>query len=193
MPLTPVATDMRLIADEAVLEAKVDNPDRWIIHGGAGDGAAEWDHDRVLQLLSNLLAHALDQSSEATPVSFAWWGEDDEVVLEIEYDPEGAGGEREWTLGLSIAREIARAHGGDLEVSDSSSGRLLRVTLPRAIAVRAGGRREAGRPSRTRRRSTRARRRQSSSEIATSVACGRSSSGTRAVWTAPRWSGSRRS
>src|SRR5919197_197223 len=144
MPLTPVATDMRLIADEALLDAKVDNPDRWIIHGGAGDGAAGWDHDRVLQLLSNLLAHALDQSSEATPVSFAWWGEDDQVVIEIEYDPERAVNARQWTLGLSIAREIARAHGGDLEVSDSSAGRLLRATLPRAIAVRAGGRREEG-------------------------------------------------
>jgi signal transduction histidine kinase len=69
------------------------------------------------------------------------------VVIEIEYDPERAGGEREWTLGLSIAREIARAHGGDLAMSDSSSGRLFRVALPRTSAARAeGGRHAAKRP-----------------------------------------------
>ncbi|HET9595584.1 MAG TPA: HAMP domain-containing sensor histidine kinase [Anaeromyxobacteraceae bacterium] len=152
MPVSAAATDMRLIADEALLEAKIDNPDRWIVHGAAGDGAAEWDHDRIVQLLSNLLAHALDESSDAAPVSFAWWGEDDEVVVEIEYDPERAGREREWTLGLSVAREIARAHGGDVAMSDSSSGAVFSVALPRSAGA-AGARTEGGGSQPSRRRS----------------------------------------
>jgi signal transduction histidine kinase len=133
MALAPAATHMRLIADEVLVDAKVDLRDRWIIDGGAEDGIVEWDHDRVVQLLSNLLTHALDRSSGATPVSFAWWGEGDEMVIEIEYDPECAAGRREWTLGLSVAREIALGHGGDLSMIDSRSGRLLRVVLPRKV------------------------------------------------------------
>jgi phosphoserine phosphatase RsbU/P len=145
MPITPAPTHMRLIADEALVEAKVDNPDRWIVDRAGGDGTADWDHARVVQLLSNLLAHALGRSSEATPVSFAWWGDDDEVVVEIEYQPECAGGEHEWTLSLSVAREIAVAHGGDLRMSDSSAGRLFTVALPRTMAARADGVRHAPR------------------------------------------------
>jgi signal transduction histidine kinase len=145
MPITPAPTHMRLVADEALVEAKVDNPDRWIVHRASGDGTAEWDHDRVVQLLSNLLAHALGRSSEATPVFFAWWGEEDEVVIEIEYEPETGGGDREWTLGLSVAQTIAVAHGGDLRTSDSSAGRLFTVALPRTMAARADGVRHAPR------------------------------------------------
>ncbi len=137
MPLTPVATDMCDLAQQAIVEAKIDNPDRWIMQASAGDGAAEWDHDRVPQLLSNLLSHALDHGRDGSPVSFAWWGDADEIVVEIEYDPDTdtAGREPEWTLGLSVAREIARAHGGELAVRDMPSGRLFRVALPRRIDV----------------------------------------------------------
>jgi signal transduction histidine kinase len=33
-------------------------------------------------------------------------------------------------LGLAIARQIARAHGGDIVILDAEHGALLRVTLP---------------------------------------------------------------
>ena len=148
MPLVPHATDMRRLAQEALVEARIDHPNRWIAHAGGGDGAGEWDHDRVLQLLSNLLAHALERSSDASPVSFAWWGEEDEVVVEIEYAPDDPGAEPELRLGVAIAREIARAHGGDLEVSGASPGVLLSVVLPRHAASKVEGGRSRSRDRR---------------------------------------------
>ena len=140
MPLVPRATDMRRLAEEALVEARIDHPGRWIARARGGDGAGEWDHDRVLQLLSNLLAHALERSSDASPVSFAWWGEEDEVVVEIEYAPDDSGARREVRFGVAIARQIARAHGGSLEVSEASPGVLLTVVLPRHPAPGTEGR-----------------------------------------------------
>jgi len=143
MPLVRGATDMRRLAEEALVEARIDHPGRWIAHASGGDGAGDWDHDRVLQLLANLLAHALERSSDASPVSFAWWGEEDEVAVEVEYAPDDSGARREMRLGMAIARQIARAHGGDLEVCEASQGVLLRVVLPRHVS--AGGEGRAGR------------------------------------------------
>jgi signal transduction histidine kinase len=139
MPLVPRATDLRRLSKEALVEARIDHPNRWIAHASGGDGAGEWDHDRVLQLLSNLLAHALERSSDASPVSFAWWGEEDEVVVEIEYAPDVPGAQGEMRLGVTIAREIARAHGGDLQVSEVSPGVVLSVVLPRHASPNRGG------------------------------------------------------
>src|SRR5215208_2985710 len=42
MPLVPHATDMRRLAEEALVEARIDHPDRWIAHASGGDGAGEW-------------------------------------------------------------------------------------------------------------------------------------------------------
>ncbi|MFL5264052.1 MAG: sensor histidine kinase [Anaeromyxobacteraceae bacterium] len=145
MPLVPGATDMRRLAKEALVEARIDHPNRWIAHASGGDGAGEWDHDRVLQLLSNLLAHALERSSDASPVSFAWWGEEDDVAIEIEYAPDDPGAQREMRLGVAIAREIARAHGGDLQVSEVSPAVVLSVVLPRQISSTEGGGRSRSR------------------------------------------------
>jgi len=139
MPLAPRATDMRRVAEEAVVEARIDHPDRWIALASGGDGSGEWDHDRVLQLVSHLLEHALGRSSEATPVSFAWWGEEDEVVVDIEYAPNNAGARREVGLGVGVARHIARAHGGDLEVGETPAGMLMTVVLPRHGSVHGSG------------------------------------------------------
>jgi signal transduction histidine kinase len=139
MPLVARPTDMRRLSKEALVEARIDHPARWIAHTGGGDGAGEWDHDRVLQLLSNLLAHALERSSDASPVSFAWWGEEDEVVVEIEYAPDDPDAQREMRLGVAIAREIARAHGGELRVTEASPGVLLSVVLPRHASPNRGG------------------------------------------------------
>jgi signal transduction histidine kinase len=136
MPLAPRATDMRRIAEEALLEARIDHPDRWIALVSGGDGSGHWDHDRVVQLVSHLLEHALGRSSKGTPVSFTWRGEEGEVVIEIEYAPNSAGARREIGLGVGVARHIARAHGGDLGVGETSAGVLLTVVLPRQGSVR---------------------------------------------------------
>jgi signal transduction histidine kinase len=129
---------MSVIAEEAVTEAKINNPGRWIKRSSAGSGAGEWDHDRVLQLVSNLLAHALERSARDSPVSFAWSGTAHGVLVEVEYEPDALCGERDMGLGLSVARHIALAHGGDIRVGETSAGARLTVDLPRRIPARRG-------------------------------------------------------
>lgn len=143
MPLSRGSADMRRLAKEAITEARIDHPGRWIAHASGGDGAGDWDHERVIQLLSNLLTHALERSSDATPVSFAWWGEEHEVLVEVEYQPDEERARRPMQLGLGIARLIARAHGGDMEVSEGAPGIVLTAVLPRHGAL--PGREELGR------------------------------------------------
>ncbi|MFL5391414.1 MAG: sensor histidine kinase [Myxococcales bacterium] len=91
----------------------------------------------MLQLVSNLLAHALDRSSETTAISLAWSGTAHGVFVEVDYEPDAPGADRDIGLGLSVARRIALAHGGDIRKSHTSSGTRLRVDLPRWIPVRA--------------------------------------------------------
>ncbi|MFL5454349.1 MAG: hypothetical protein ACJ78V_20715 [Myxococcales bacterium] len=119
-----------------------------IERSGVGSGAGEWDHDRVLQLVSNLLAHALDRSSETTAISLAWSGTAHGVFVEVDYEPDAPGADRDIGLGLSVARRIALAHGGDIRKSHTSSAARLRLDLPRLIPVRAvltAGARDYGR------------------------------------------------
>jgi K+-sensing histidine kinase KdpD len=75
-------------------------------------------------------------------------GEEDEVVVEIEYAPDPPDAQGEQRLGVAIAREIARAHGGELQVSEVPQGVLLSVVLPRQASPKVEGGRSRSRARR---------------------------------------------
>jgi signal transduction histidine kinase len=113
----------------------------------------EWDVDRLAHLVNHLATHALDASPENTPVTVALHGEEDAVRVEVSHEgpalsaealsslfeplhraarkargspPSGLG------LGLYIAQQIARAHGGTLEAcSTDAEGTRFTARLPR--------------------------------------------------------------
>jgi signal transduction histidine kinase len=146
--LSPRPGDIRALCRSAVAAVKIDHPDRWISHRlhRSGDGAGCWDADQVLQLLSALLEHALVRGSPHAPVSLEWRGSDEDVTVEVEYEPRsGSGdpgevGDHELGLGPLVASAIARAHGGLVEVSRTRFGSLRwTVRLPRAQGARHAG------------------------------------------------------
>jgi signal transduction histidine kinase len=107
-----------------------------------GDGpVTAWaDPARVTQILANLLDNArrhgpADGASSSVVVADEGPGvpsEDRERVFDrlVRLDDargRDAGGAG---LGLSIARALARAHGGELIAEESSSGARFRLTLP---------------------------------------------------------------
>ena len=115
----------------------------------------EGDHIRLGQLFSNLLGNAVRHGAEGQPIhveaqtgvqgfrlSVANAGKRiDPGTLERLFRPFERGDEHSVKglgLGLFIASEIARAHGGTLEVS--SDDEETRITL---IAPRGGGRSKA--------------------------------------------------
>lgn len=109
-----------------------------------------WDPDRITQVLSNLLTNALKFSPPTSAVTVTTRIEGEGAVLAIHNEGPAIPGERQATLfepfqrgdpnararaslglGLYIARQIARAHGGEIEVrSVDGEGTTFTVRLP---------------------------------------------------------------
>jgi two-component system sensor histidine kinase/response regulator len=147
---TDIAIDglVRRIADEL----RPAHPDRELFVDSSGDGRAQGDPDRLLQLFSNLLSNALVHGAAGSAVSVTVDGRDREIVVAIRnhgtipaelvptlFDPfrgrarhDGRSGGL--GLGLFISQQIAIAHGGRIDVESSeANGTVFTVALPRSI------------------------------------------------------------
>jgi len=119
-----------------------------------GDTRGHWDEDRLAQALSNLLGNALRHGAPDEGVWVRLDGSDPDQVsasihnmgaipssvmgtLFVPLAPRDASREQRAGLGLGlfITREIARAHGGSVEVTSSEqSGTSITLKLPRSAA-----------------------------------------------------------
>jgi hypothetical protein len=134
----------------AVDELRLANPDRQIIADVALDEPVACDSGRVAQLLSNLLANALRHGEEGGTVSVrarceagrfelsvANSGEpipaDRQALLFLPFErAEHHHGQQGLGLGLYIAAEIARAHGGMLSVTSDEAETSFTFSMPLA-------------------------------------------------------------
>src|ERR1700722_4535668 len=120
-----------------------------------GDLRGSWDAARIQQILANLLKNALDYGARDATIHVQATGLGARVLLSVRNQgapipPEilknifeplkrgSAGDDRAESatnlgLGLFIAREIARAHGGTIEVSSDEHETSFSVDLPRSI------------------------------------------------------------
>jgi signal transduction histidine kinase len=144
LPISRAACDLRAVCTEAVAELQALHPDRAIELRLAGDLAGQWDASRVGQMLSNLVSNALHHGDPQQPVTIVAAGGPHDVTLDVHnrgrpiraesrgtlFEPMGQsrdmGGDRHsgssgLGLGLYIAREIALAHGGSLDVVSSAA------------------------------------------------------------------------
>jgi PAS domain S-box-containing protein len=149
MMRTPM--DLDAVVQDMVAAAELEDPDRLVRYVKSGDVRGLWDRARLEELLSTLVRYSLRGSPAGRPVDVRLRGEREEVVLEVHrtgapipsevlpqlfdaFRPSRAdeAGREPEVLGLFIAREIARAHGGDVDVeSNVVEGTLFRVRLPR--------------------------------------------------------------
>lgn len=150
-----VPSDMDLaaaVADE-LEQLRGAHPDRRIELAATGEHRGRWDGARVQQLLRNLVSNAIRYGYPDTPVRVALRGEGADVRLEVTnqgptiepselsqlFDPLTRGPARGDShdarsglgLGLFIVREIARAHGGEVEVRSGGGETTFAVRLPR--------------------------------------------------------------
>jgi signal transduction histidine kinase len=143
--------DVARMAAEVVAEIASAHPDRTLRVTYRDPGAAVLDRTRVAQLMSNLVGNAVQHGPPEEPVDVLVQGDGDQVRFSVTnrgepippelmsrlFHPyvraEGSRPRAGLGLGLYIAAEIARSHGGSLEAaSTAEDGTTFAAVLPRA-------------------------------------------------------------
>ncbi len=116
-----------------------------------GDVTGSWDVDRMAEVISNIVGNAIEHARPGTSIAVHVHGEASDVVVVITnegdpippdvlpfiFEPFRRAKQRGYSkagnlgLGLYIASEITRAHGGTLEARSSDGRTDLTLRLPR--------------------------------------------------------------
>jgi signal transduction histidine kinase len=152
LPITIRQADLGEICAREIDGTRSVHADREIRYDGRGDLRGVWDAGRIQQLLSNLLKNALDYGDRDEPVEVRATGRGDEAVLSVHnrgaaippatllhiFEPLTRGKPAQDVapsanlgLGLFIAQEIARAHGGSIRARSDEHETVFTVHLPR--------------------------------------------------------------
>jgi signal transduction histidine kinase len=154
----PVSVNLGELFADALEQLRTSHPDQQIEFGVTGDLRGIWDPHRLHQLFDNLVGNALKYGSRDAPVRVVVVGAPNEVECRVHnrgpaidkltlnhlFDPLVQGDEARRLsgshgslgLGLYIARQIALAHGGDINARSDDSETVFTVRLPR-LSVKA--------------------------------------------------------
>jgi signal transduction histidine kinase len=162
MPVNPTTIDLTALCGELIAEFRAAHPGRHIDLQTNGDLKGMWDSDRVRQAISNLMGNALQHGSVDFPVTLSLRSEKADVVIEIHnsgtpippgdlqriFDPLIRGSSAAHPkinrpgsigMGLYIAREVAKSHGGRIDVTSTvKHGTSFTIRLPRHATPKVG-------------------------------------------------------
>ena len=146
--------DLRDVCNEVADELRLIHPDRDIVVDARGDLGGDWDVPRVAQIVSNLLTNAVTYSPHGTTVRLEARGLETDVTIDVHnegkpiskeiqariFEPFQRGGapaggaQGGVGLGLFIAFEMVRAHGGSIQlVSEEGHGTTFKLRIPRRV------------------------------------------------------------
>lgn len=153
IPLTTTHVELGQLSQQVVAESIACFPRAQVEFTTQGDTVGQWDPNRLRQVVSNLLRNAVEHG-QGTPIHLDINGEGEEVRLRVRNGGEPVPAEilprifepmvqrcteprkprpaGSLGLGLYIAREIAHAHGGSINVdSTTAHGTEFTLKLPR--------------------------------------------------------------
>jgi len=152
--INPSRIDLARAFQDEVDQLRAAHPGREISLEMSGDLKGTWDGLRLQQVLANLVVNALKHGRQNTPVQVTVVEDGATVRVEVRnagpaidestlnwiFDPlkRGVSAERPRAaeslgLGLYIAREIVKSHGGDIRATSTNAETVFVVTLPRNI------------------------------------------------------------
>lgn len=153
IPIEPKPTDLRATCRQIIDELEAIARDRQITFDCDVDAAGAWDEQRLLQAISNLTSNAVQHGAPGSPVRLRLTGDEQRIAVEVHnqgtiprdllpriFEPFRSGRHNSHRgdglgLGLFIAKAIARAHGGGLEVDSAGGTTVFRLVLPRQPAA----------------------------------------------------------
>jgi signal transduction histidine kinase len=154
MAIVRQTMDLRSVCRDVMNQFQAAEPHRELRLTSSDDTTGEWDPERLRQVVSNLIANAIEHGAEDSPIDMSVMTEGDDVLLTVSnqgkpipadvlprlFDPLVRGASRSRSrdrhgsigLGLYIVREIVMAHGGSISVTSSASaGTAFTVRLPK--------------------------------------------------------------
>jgi signal transduction histidine kinase len=150
MPCTRRIANVGTIATRVIDEIELGHPSRKIDLVRHGDLDGQWDSDRLAQAIANLVSNAVLHGDPASAVTVCVAGSADTVELSVHnFGPEisqdalpgifnpfkrkaPSSAKKGLGLGLFIAHEVVRSHGGSMRVSSTrQGGTCFTAMLPR--------------------------------------------------------------
>ncbi|MFN7089781.1 MAG: ATP-binding protein [Allorhizobium sp.] len=146
--IDPKPTDLRAVLEQVVEELEAAHPERVIQSSLQIEGQVTCDGGRIAQLVSNLLGNALTHGAPDRPVKVTAATDLKEIAITVANDGDpipdhikdhlfepffratGSTEKQGLGLGLFISSEIARSHGGKIEVYSNEQETRFAFTIP---------------------------------------------------------------
>jgi phosphoserine phosphatase RsbU/P len=149
--------DAAAMLHEVAAEVRASFPASSITVRTNGDTHGRWDHERLVQAVTNLASNAVHHGAKGAPITVTADGSDSELAISVcnqgpaipaeqvarifdgmkSLGVQRAGGDRRHLgLGLYIVDKVVRAHGGSITLDSSAErGTTFTIHLPRGAAT----------------------------------------------------------